>query len=107
MVVALGATFLLYGNWLIDKESLLEVGWNASLFPWSIPIGLALLAVALFKVKEWRLAITASPMLSPYTSTGSWAVALIGLIGYPAWMVGITFGAWILYLYLGVKFIIR
>ena len=95
VTAVLGASFALFGNWLErGSDSFVSSGWNSSLWPYSIPLGLALLYLALKYVRP-RLAIPASPFLSPYVAFNSWQVALAGLLGNDWGMVLAVGGIWI------------
>jgi hypothetical protein len=73
-------SFAAFGNWLQGRQAdLLDSFWNASLWPWAIPIGVVLTALSLRDLRE-DLAIAASPFLSPYLAYHSWAAALTGLM---------------------------
>lgn len=80
VTIALALSFLLFGNWLSGKQTDLLVSfWNASLWPWAIPIGVVLLALALRDLRD-DFAMAASPFLSPYLAYHSWVSVLAGLI---------------------------
>lgn len=80
VTIALALSFLLFGNWLSGKQADLLVSfWNASLWPWAIPIGVVLLALALRDLRD-DFAMAASPFLSPYLAYHSWVSVLAGLI---------------------------
>ena len=80
VTIALALSFLLFGNWLSGKQADLLVSfWNASLWPWAIPIGVVLLALALRDLRD-DFAMAASPFLSPYLAYHSWVSGLAGLI---------------------------
>lgn len=53
--------------------------WDASVFPFGLPIGLALLIHAIQKKDHFK-AIAAGPLMAPYLGVYSWAVPLLGLI---------------------------
>lgn len=76
---ALLLSFALYGLWPLKAGRLVDVWWNASLWPASIPIGFALLFSAL-RSRKSDLAISASPFLSPYLTEHSWGLAVFGLL---------------------------
>lgn len=62
----------LFGLWFMKSTMLGSVGWNTSLFPWSVPFGLLLLVIALYRSRrDW--AIASSVLVSPYVSNPSWA----------------------------------
>jgi len=96
-----GAVFLisliLFGFWPVHFREIQEYsqGWNASLWPASIPVGLAL-AVATFRRREIRFAMAASPCLSPYVLLHAWSGALASLAPLNAEMVAAVIGLWIM-----------
>lgn len=80
VTAALTLSFLLFGNWPSGKQADLLVSfWNASLWPWAVPIGAVLLALALRDLRD-DFAMAASPFLSPYLAYHSWVGVLAGLI---------------------------
>jgi len=80
ITVALTLSFLVFGNWQAGKQSDLIVStWNASLWPWAIPIGIVLAMLSLRDMRE-DYAMSASPFLSPYLAYHSWVGVLAGLI---------------------------
>ena len=88
-------SFVLFGIWLSGRQSDLPGSiWNASLWPWSIPIGLGLLMVSL-RDRRSELAMSASPFLSPYLAYHSWAAALLGLIRRDFELVTVVIGMWL------------
>jgi hypothetical protein len=99
-----GAVFIfslfLFGFWPVHFREIQKYsqGWNASLWPASIPIGLAL-AVATFRRSEIRFAMAASPCLSPYALLHAWSGALASLAGLSAEMVAAVIGLWLLVIY--------
>ncbi len=97
VTVALVLSFLLFGNWMANPaENVVTAYWNLSLFPWSLPIGLALLVIALRR-RKLTVSISAAPFLAPYLSLGSWSVALMGLLENNLAMVTVVSGLWLLY----------
>ena len=95
LIVALSLSFLLFGNWLNGRQAdLPDSIWDASLWPWAIPIGLVLLALALRDLRE-DCAMAASPFLSPYLAYHSWAGALAGLLRRDFELVLAVAGMWI------------
>lgn len=80
ITIALGLSFVLFGNWLHGRqEDLLGSTWNASLWPWALPIGIVLVALSI-RDRRKELAMSASPFLSPYLAYHSWASVLTGLL---------------------------
>jgi len=73
-------SFTLYGFWpLRASTDVIGQWWNASIFPRGVPIGLLLLALAIYK-REMRFAIAASPFFSPYLTGHTWSVVWFGLL---------------------------
>ena len=95
VTLAIVLSFVLFGNWLTGRQADLPGAiWNASLWPWSIPIGLGLLMVSL-RDRRKELAMSASPFLSPYLAYHSWAAALLGLIQRDFELVTVVIGMWL------------
>lgn len=78
VTIAYLLSFAIFGWWIIPPGWLIPHQLNYSLWPVSIPIGLALLAAA-FRGRDIRRAILASPFLSPYVLTMTWSLAFLGL----------------------------
>jgi hypothetical protein len=95
VTIAVLLSFVMFGNWQAGRGSDLPVSfWNASLWPWSIPIGLVFLMLSLRdRRKEW--AISASPFLSPYLAYHSWVSAILGFIQRDFEFVTIVVGMWL------------
>lgn len=92
---AFGLAFLT-GNYQTPDVS--SMWWNASIFPYGFPVGLALAVVAVWR-DDVRFALAAGPFLSPYLSIHGWLFALlpIGAVKrFPRWLaVLIVAGAWL------------
>lgn len=69
--------YLIFGLTFFTKASLVICPTNTSLWPRSIPIGLAILTIAIRKREKW-LSMSASPFLSPYMPIHTWAVTFVG-----------------------------
>lgn len=75
-------SFLFFGNWLSGRQAdLLDSVWNASLWPWAIPIGIVLTALSIRDLRG-EFAMSASPFLSPYLAYHSWVSVLAALLKY-------------------------
>lgn len=95
VTIAVLLSFLLFGNWQVGRQSDLPGSfWNASLWPWAIPIGLVLLMISL-RDRNKEPAIAASPFLSPYLAYHSWASAILGLIRRDFEFVIVVIGMWL------------
>lgn len=101
VTAALVFSFWLYGFWpaIALRIASVSQGWNASLWPASIPVGLGL-AVAALRKREVRYAIAASPCLSPYVLFHSWSGALAAVLAQPAEALAAIAGLWVLVLLL-------
>jgi len=94
-------SFLLFGFWPKRFLEPIGFGWNASLWPMSIPIGLVLLSKSI-KQRSKYIAMSASPFLSPYVLLHSWSGALVSLINSTTDMLAAVVGLWIL---MGIRMI--
>ena len=81
VTVALLLSFAIYGLYPVNAMRLTTeaISWNYSAWPLSIPLGVAFL-IAAFRNKRPNLAITASPMLSPYFNSYTLPAAFFGLL---------------------------
>lgn len=97
VTLSLVISFVLYGFWpLRFKETLLLTqAYNASLWPSSIPVGLALLISAIRK-HNIRPAAAASPCLSPYVLLHAWSGALVSVTPDIPETVAAVIGLWVL-----------
>lgn len=66
---------------------------NMSLWPFSIPIGLGLLAVAL-RNRDFKLSMMSSPFLSPYVSPHTWTIALLPLVRWQGVAILASLASW-------------
>lgn len=92
---AFAVSFLIYDLWFLNWLDQPEEWWNASLFPYSVPFGLALLYLALRK-RQAEYTMPAAPCLSPYVLFHSWSGALISLVKAPRWLALIVGALWII-----------
>ena len=77
--IALGISFVLFGFWPARTPSLVDMRWNTSLYPYGVPIGLALLAGSLWS-RNIFLAMASSPFFAPYVAGHTWAVTWLGIL---------------------------
>lgn len=94
-VGALALSFVIFGLWPLRFQANLTMWWNASLWPMSIPVGLALLTAALRK-RSQRLAMAAAPCLSPYLLLHSWGAVLLAIVDRLPETIAAVVGLWIL-----------
>jgi len=95
VAVALLLSFLVYGFWPARAFVLPARSWNCSLWPYLIPVGLALI-VATFRKCEARYVMPASLCLSPYVMFHSWVVGLLALSEHTLELAAAVIGLWIL-----------
>jgi hypothetical protein len=88
-------SLVVYGPWPLRFGREVGLWWNASLWPGSIPFGLAFLAFALSR-RRIRPALVASPLLSPYVLLHSWVGALSATLESLPVAAASVVGLWIL-----------
>ncbi len=88
-------SFVIFGFWPTYSFSVIGVFYNASLWPVSIPVGLALLVTAIRK-RKLEYAMAASPCLSPYLLFYSWGGALLAIVSSVPETAAAVIGLWIL-----------
>lgn len=91
--IAFVLSFLLFGLWPLRFERELSLWWNASLWPASLPVGLALMVLAIRK-REMNFAIGASPCFAPYILLHSWIGALFAIIKAEWELFAVVLGLW-------------
>jgi hypothetical protein len=95
VTVVMLLSFALFGLWPFRFDRLVDLWWNASLWPMSIPVGLGLMAAA-FRTRKINFAMGAAPCLSPYVLFHSWSGALAAILPLQAETVAAVAGLWIL-----------
>ncbi|MFN3492665.1 MAG: hypothetical protein ACK40V_10640, partial [Anaerolineales bacterium] len=104
IVVVVGISFLIFGNWFSGRQAdLYDSFWNASLWPWALPIGIVLTALALRDLRQ-DFAMTASPFLSPYLAYHSWVSVLAGLIKHQFEFVITVISMWLVAVIIALGF---
>jgi hypothetical protein len=95
IILAFLASFVIFGFWplLALKSDVVNEAYNTSLWPRSIPIGIALL-VAAIRNRNLSLAMISSPFFSPYIAPQSWSLALLGLATMPLELFSVSIGIW-------------
>jgi hypothetical protein len=96
-VVVTLISFALFGFWPLRFRSTISLtrAYNASLWPASIPVGLALMVPAL-RLREIKFSLAASPCLSPYVLLHAWVGTLVSIVSLPAETVAAVIGLWAL-----------
>ncbi len=97
VMVAFFISIVLYGFWPLKmlNPTFYTQWWNASLWPMSIPVGLAL-TVAAIRRHNIKFAMAASPCLSPHVLFHSWSGALASIVASTPETVAAVIGLWIL-----------
>ena len=93
--IVLLLSFAIYGLWPLAAAGYPDVWFNASLWPLSIPVGLALFVTAVRK-RRIEYAMAASPCLSPYALFYSWTGVLLAVIASVPETIAAVIGLWIL-----------
>jgi hypothetical protein len=88
-------SLVLYGPWPLRSTAEVGLWWNASLWPGSIPLGLAFLAAAIAR-RRIRLSLVASPLLSPYVLLHAWSGALAATLDSLPVTAAAVAGLWLL-----------
>lgn len=96
--VILLLSFLLFGLWPIGATRTTDLWWNASLWPISIPVGLALF-VASIRKRKIEYSMAASPCLSPYVLLHSWVGTLLAIVSSVPEIIAAVIGLWIVVIY--------
>jgi hypothetical protein len=88
-------SFIFFGAWPLRAQVEIDLWWNASLWPMSLPVGLALLIASLRK-RDLFFSMGASPCFSPYILLHSWVVAIYAVIRSTPETIAAVVGLWIL-----------
>jgi hypothetical protein len=92
---AFALTLVVWGRWFPTMNDMRAYWWNASLWPASIPVGLALLVAAL-RTRRKEPAMAAGPCLSPYLLLHSWSMALASILSLQWETLAAVIGLWLL-----------
>lgn len=76
VTAAFAVSLLLFGNFFARANDLVNIGWNVSIFPYGIPIGLALLGAGVYYQKP-ALAFLSGAFFVPYVHIYSLYAALM------------------------------
>jgi hypothetical protein len=97
VIIAFLISFLVFGQYMFKAAGReIVASYNASLFPYSIPLGLFLIWQSV-KSSNIQLAISASPFLSPYLALYTYAVSIFGLAKNKIWFPILCLASWGLY----------
>lgn len=95
VAIAWLVSVIVFGFWFLNWQNKVDLWWNASAWPLSIPVGLALLVTAIRKRRK-EFAMPAAPCLSPYVLLHAWSGALAALVTLPAEMIAAVVGLWVI-----------
>lgn len=90
-----GLSLVLFGWWPANLLNATSVSWNASLWPYTLPVGLALLVAAL-RQRQRLYALAAGPCFAPYLAFHSWVAALAALAPRTGELVAAVIGLWLM-----------
>jgi hypothetical protein len=79
IVLALAISLIFFRDWLVRMTELIHNGWNRSLFPYMLPLGIGALWLGIRR-RNVMFALAASPFLSPYLTFPSYIVVQMGLL---------------------------
>ena len=104
VVIAMSVSFATFGFWLERVAAYtpthVDLSFNLSLFPLSIPVGLALFAAAL-RTRKPGYALAASPCFFPMVTPQVWVVAALALAVSIPESIAASLGFWALTLVRG------
>jgi hypothetical protein len=87
-------SLIVFGLWPFKMSHAIDVFWNLSLWPYSIPFGLILLVSAL-KHRKVSHAYMASPFFSPYVALYSYGTVILGLVSSTWETLAAVGGIWL------------
>jgi hypothetical protein len=93
VTAALATSLVLFGLWPLRAAGHPGQSWNASLWPWSLPLGLGLLVYGVWK-RDVRAALAAAPFFSPYVLLHAWTGAVLALVGRTWALAIVVLGLW-------------
>lgn len=96
-LAAYGLSFAVYGLWPLTMGTVFRnsIQWNASFWPYTIPLGILLIGVAISR-SDPRWVYPVGPMLSPYALFHTWNGVLLALLDRPRLMAAIVVPLWIM-----------
>lgn len=96
ITLGLGVLFIIYGTSpFLRATSLIDMPHNASLWPTSLPFGIALL-VAGWRKHDMRYSVAAGPCFSPYLMITSWGAPFLAIASSTPELIAAIVGTWIL-----------
>jgi len=84
----------IYGPWMVTQNPV-DKPWNRSIWPYGIPIGLAILSAAI-RGERKNLSLAASPFLTPYLAQASFGLPVLGLLPAQIETALAVIGLWII-----------
>lgn len=94
-VVALVASFAVYGFWIVKLINYSSVtGQSLSFFPWSLVPGVVLFVLSLRR-RDIRYSLAASPMFFPSISPQVWLVVPLAFVSSTRWSIVFLVASWV------------
>jgi len=87
-------SLIIFGLWPLKMTNAIDVFWNLSLWPLSIPFGLVLLTHAIRR-RAANFAYMASPFFSPYVALYSYGTVILGLVSSTWETLAAVGGLWL------------
>jgi hypothetical protein len=92
--LATAISLVVFGFWLGGAGALAGKTWNTSMYPFSIPVGLALLYNAI-QNRDFNLAVVASPFFAPYIAGHDWTLAILAISYNGGLSIAASLGTWL------------
>lgn len=99
VTLALLMSIVIWEFWFLKWLDQPSTWWNASLFPWTVPIGVGLLYWGIFRERKREYVLPAGPCLSPYVLFHSWSAAIIAIVSHQKATLAIVAALWALVLF--------
>jgi hypothetical protein len=93
VTAALATSLVVFGLWPLRAAGHPGQWWNASLWPWGLPLGGGLLTYGVWK-RDVRAALAAAPFCSPYVLLHAWTGAVLALVGRTWALALVVVGLW-------------
>ena len=97
LALACAVQLALFGLTPLRAARNIGYSWNMSLWPYSIPFGLAAFALSITR-RNGRWAMIAAPLLTPYVLLHSYSIALLAIVDKPRALCVAVAGLWLLVL---------
>ncbi len=102
VTIAFSLSIIIFGPYMQNSIHLTdheEIPFSYPLWPYTIPVGLSLLALAISR-REFHLSISSSQFLSPYVAFYTYPFALLGIVNYQLVYWSTYIGMWLVFIFL-------